>query len=175
MPNRRGAWAVYEVFQTADDDQIFIGITSDNQWRRFCRHFGREDLLDDPALRTNEDRVRARDRILPVCAEIFRRHSKAELSEICEKIEIPFAPVARTKDLFGDPQLNAHGRLVPTRMPDGKMTKLPRLPVEIGAHDLGLRRQPPMLGEHTREVLAELGIDDARIAELHAKGIVVAP
>ena len=175
MPNRRGAWAVYEVFQTADDDQIFIGITSDNHWRRFCRHFGREDLLDDPALRTNEDRVRARDRILPVCAEIFRRHSKAELSEICEKIEIPFAPVARTKDLFDDPQLNAHGRLVPTRMPDGKMTKLPRLPVEIGAHDLGLRRQPPMLGEHTREVLAELGIDDARIAELHAKGIVVAP
>ncbi|MGH6620135.1 MAG: CaiB/BaiF CoA transferase family protein [Alphaproteobacteria bacterium] len=173
MPNRRGAWAVYEVFKTSDDDQIFIGITSDNHWRRFCREFGRQDLLDDPALKTNEQRVDARDRIIPICTEIFASHTKAELSAICEKIGIPFAPVARTKDLFDDPQLNAHGRLVPTRMPDGTMTKLPRLPVEIGTHDLGLRRQPPAVGEHTREVLAELGIDDAKIDELEGKGVIV--
>ena len=174
MPNRRGAWAVYEVFKTSDDDQIFIGITSDNHWRRFCREFGRQDLLDDPALKTNEQRVEARDRVIPICTEIFASHTKAELSAICEKIGIPFAPVARTKDLFDDPQLNAHGRLVPTRMPDGTMTKLPRLPVEIGTHDLGLRRQPPAVGEHTREVLAELGIDEAKIDELEGKGVIVA-
>ena len=174
MPNRRGAWAVYEVFKTADDDQIFIGITSDNHWRRFCREFGRQDLLDDPALKTNEDRVLARDRIIPICTGIFAGHTKAELSAICEKIEIPFAPVARTKDLFDDPQLNAHGRMVPTRMPDGTMTKLPRLPVEIGSHDLGLRRQPPAVGEHTREVLAELGIDSAKIDELEGRGAIAA-
>lgn len=174
MPNRRGAWAVYEVFKTSDDDQIFIGITSDNHWRRFCREFGRQDLLDDPTLKTNEQRVEARDCVIPICTEIFASHTKAELSAICEKIGIPFAPVARTKDLFDDPQLNAHGRLVPTRMPDGTMTKLPRLPVEIGTHDLGLRRQPPAVGEHTREVLAELGIDDAKIDELEGKGIIVA-
>ena len=84
-----------------------------------------------------------------------------------------FAPVARTRDLFDDPQLNANGRLVPTRMPDGKMTKLPRLPVEIGEHDLGLRRQPPTVGEHTREVLSELGLDDKAVAELESKGIIV--
>jgi crotonobetainyl-CoA:carnitine CoA-transferase CaiB-like acyl-CoA transferase len=174
MPNRRGAWAVYEVFKTADDDQIFIGLTSDNHWRRFCNEFGRQDLLDDPTLKTNEDRVRARDRIIPICTEVFARHTKAELCEIAERIGIPFAPVARTKDLFDDPQLNAHGRLVPTRMPDGTMTKLPRLPVEIGTHDLGLRRQPPTLGEHTREVLSELGLDEREIAALEGKGIVVA-
>jgi crotonobetainyl-CoA:carnitine CoA-transferase CaiB-like acyl-CoA transferase len=174
MPNRRGAWAVYEVFKTADDDQIFIGITSDNHWRRFCREFGREDLLADPALKTNEDRVKARDRVIPICTEIFGSRTKAELSEICERIEIPFAPVARTRDLFDDPQLNAHGRLVPTRMPDGTMTKLPRLPVEIGTHDLGLRRQPPTVGEHTREVLAELGLDDREIDALEGKRVIVA-
>ena len=174
MPNRRGAWAVYEVFKTADDDQIFIGITSDNHWRRFCQHFGRQDLLEDPALKTNEDRVRARDRVIPICTEIFGRHTKAELADICEKIGIPFAPVARTRDLFDDPQLNAHGRLLPTRMPDGQMTKLPRLPVEIGEHDLGLRRQPPEIGEHTHEVLAELGLDEKAVAALEAQGIIVA-
>ncbi len=174
MPNRRGAWAVYEVFETADDDQIFIGITSDNHWRRFCEHFGRQDLLDDPTLKTNEDRVRARDRIIPICTEIFGGLEKADLAAICEKIEIPYAPVARTKDLFEDPQLNAHGRLLPTRLPDGQMTKFPRLPVEIGDHDLGLRRQPPEIGEHTEEVLAEMGLDAKSIADLEAKGIVSA-
>ncbi len=174
MPNRRGAWAVYEVFETADDDQIFIGITSDNHWRRFCEHFGRQDLLDDPTLKTNEDRVRARDRIIPICTEIFGGLEKADLAAICEKIEIPYAAVARTKDLFEDPQLNAHGRLLPTRLPDGQMTKFPRLPVEIGDHDLGLRRQPPEIGEHTEEVLAEMGLDAKSIADLEAKGIVSA-
>jgi crotonobetainyl-CoA:carnitine CoA-transferase CaiB-like acyl-CoA transferase len=59
-------------------------------------------------------------------------------------------------------------------MPDGTMTKLPRLPVEIGDHDLGLRRQPPTVGEHTREVLAELGLDDRAIDALEANGIIVA-
>jgi len=174
MPNRRGAWAVYEVFKTSDDDQIFIGITSDNHWRHFCQHFGHEDLLDDPSLKTNEDRVLARDRVIPLCTEVFGSHTKAELAEICEAIGIPFAPVARTCHLFDDPQLNAHGRLVPTRMPNGVMTKLPRLPVEIGDHDMGLRRQPPEIGEHTREVLAELGLDDKAIAELEDAGVIVA-
>jgi crotonobetainyl-CoA:carnitine CoA-transferase CaiB-like acyl-CoA transferase len=174
MPKRWGAWAIYEVFTTSDGDQIFIGLTSDNHWRRFCEHFGRQDLLDDPKLKTNEDRVKAREWLKPIVHEIFGQHTKAELLEICERIEVPFAPVAQTKDLFDDPQLNANGRMLETRMPDGTMTKLPRLPVEIGDHDLGLRRQPPEIGENTREILAELGLDDAAIGDLEAKGIVVA-
>jgi crotonobetainyl-CoA:carnitine CoA-transferase CaiB-like acyl-CoA transferase len=164
---------VYEVFDTADDDQIFIGITSDQHWKRFCEAFARPDLLADPKLKTNEDRVRARKWLIPVCKDIVQRRTKAELAEICDRISIPYAPVARTRDLFDDPQLNAGGRMLPVRMPDGTMTKLPRLPVEIGDHDLGLRRQPPAVGEHTREVLRELGLDDTALAELEAKGIIV--
>ncbi|MCG8542840.1 MAG: CoA transferase, partial [Alphaproteobacteria bacterium] len=174
MPARWGAWAIYEVFDTADNDQIFIGITSDNHWHRFCEHFERSDLLADPSLKTNEDRVKARDRLKPIVREIFGRHTKAELVEICEKIEIPFAPVAQTKDLFDDPQLNANGRMLETRMPNGKIAKLPRLPVEIGTHDLGLRMQPPSVGEHTRAILAELGLDEQAIAELDRQGVIVA-
>ena len=174
MPARWGAWAIYEVFDTADNDQIFIGITSDNHWHRFCEHFERSDLLADPSLKTNEDRVKARDRLKPIVREIFGRHTKHELVEICEKIEIPFAPVAQTKDLFDDPQLNANGRMLETRMPNGKIAKLPRLPVEIGTHDLGLRMQPPSVGEHTRAILAELGLDEQAIAELDRQGVIVA-
>lgn len=173
MPIRWGAWAIYEVFDTSDGDQVFIGLTSDNHWRRFCEHFGRQDLLDDLKLKSNEDRVKAREWLKPIVHEIFGQHTKAELLEICERIEVPFAPVAQTKDLFDDPQLNANGRMLETRMPNGKMTKLPRLPVEIGDHDLGLRLQPPEIGENTREILVELGLDDAAIGDLEAKGIVV--
>ena len=74
---------------------------------------------------------------------MIRAHSKSEVLEICEEINIPFAPVAETKDLFDDPQLNANGRMLVTQLPDGRTVKLPRLPIEIGDHDLGLRTQPP--------------------------------
>ena len=70
MPSRDGAWAIYEPFTTADGEQIFVGITSDGQWRRFCEHFARPDLLADPAYKTNEDRVRARPVLRPLVAEI---------------------------------------------------------------------------------------------------------
>jgi len=175
MPARWGAWAIYEVFETSDKDQIFIGLTSDNHWRRFCEHFGRQDLLDDPTLTTNEDRVKARDRVKPLVREIFGRHTKAELTEICEKIEVPFAPVAQTKDLFDDPQLNANGRMLETIMSNGVKTRLPRLPVEIGAHDLGMRIQPPTVGQHTRAVLSEAGIGADELDALEAKGVIVGP
>src|SRR6202007_2162145 len=65
MPAREGTWAVYEPFTTADGEQIFVGITSVRRWRRFCEHFGRPDLLADPAYKTNEDRVRERPALLP--------------------------------------------------------------------------------------------------------------
>jgi crotonobetainyl-CoA:carnitine CoA-transferase CaiB-like acyl-CoA transferase len=175
MPSRLGAWAIYEIFETADNDQIFIGITSDNHWRRFCETFDRLDLLEDPRFKTNEDRVRERPEIRPIIIDIVARHSKADMLRICEEINIPFAPVARTEDLFDDPQLNAGKGLIDTIMPGGKRTKLPRLPVEVGAHDFGLRTQPPEIGEHSREILAELDCDDGEIAELERQQVVVGP
>src|SRR3546814_19350669 len=99
MPIRWSAWAVYETYDTSDGDKVFIGITSDNHWRRFCEHFDRPDMLNDPTLATNEDRVAARDRVKPFVAEVIGRHTMADTVRICEDIGIPFAPVARTKNL----------------------------------------------------------------------------
>ena len=174
MPGRVGAWAVYETFETADDQRIFIGITSDNHWRRYCERFDRRDLLEDPTLKTNEDRVKARDRTLPIVGEIAKRYSLTEMSKICEEIEIPFSPVARPEDLTDDPQLNANDRMLHVELDDAPVTKVPRLPVEIGDHDLNLRLQPPKIGEHTREILAELNYTEADIARLNEAGTIVA-
>lgn len=172
MTRRSRAWCVYECFETKEADQIFIGITSDNHWVRFCKRFGHEALLDDPTLKTNEDRVANPDRVKPLVEAACKAHTKAEMCAIAEEIGIPFAPVAKTEDLFDDPQLNANGRMCVTDLPDGRTVKLPRIPVEVGDHQFGLRRQPPEIGEHTREVMEELGYGADEIAELERTGAV---
>src|SRR5271169_5260653 len=163
MPAREGAWAIYEPFETADGEQIFVGLTSDGQWRRFCEHFGRSDLLRNPAYKTNEDRVRERPVLKPLVAAIVAQHKLGELAETFDRIDIPFSPVAKPGDLFEDPQLNANGRMIEVAFANGKRTKIPRLPIEMGEHDFGLHRQAPTIGEHTAEVLAELGLKSSEI------------
>jgi crotonobetainyl-CoA:carnitine CoA-transferase CaiB-like acyl-CoA transferase len=176
MPAREGAWAIYEPFATADGQQIFVGLTSNGHWQRFCEHFGRQDLLSDPAYRTNEDRVRARDTLRPLVADIVSRRKLADLAELFDRIDIPFAPVAKPGDLFDDPQLNAHGRMLEIEFTGGLRGKIPRLPIEIGAHDFALRRPAPAIGEHTAEVLAELGLAPGEIEKLRQRGVIaVAP
>jgi crotonobetainyl-CoA:carnitine CoA-transferase CaiB-like acyl-CoA transferase len=174
MPSRDGAWAIYEPFTTADGEQIFVGITSDGQWRRFCEHFARQDLLADPAYKTNEDRVRARPVLRPLVAAIVAEHKLAALADVFDRIDIPFAPVAKPGDLFDDPQLNAGGRMLDVAFQNGKRAKLPRLPIEIGEHDFDLRRQAPRIGEHTGEILAELGLAADEIDEMIKRGVIAA-
>lgn len=172
MPAREGAWAIYEPFATADGEQIFVGLTSNRQWQRFCTHFGRADLLQDPAYATNEDRVRERPTLLPIVAGILARHTRAALAALFDRLDIPFAPVAKPADLFDDPQLNSAGRMLEVALGERLSVKLPRLPVEIDGHDLGLRRQPPAVGEHSAEILREIGLPDAQIAALSERRIV---
>jgi len=175
MPEREGAWAIYEPFETSDGDQIFVGITSDNHWRRFCNRFERPELITDSRYGSNEDRVRERPTLLPLVAEIVKRQTKARMMAICEEIEIPFAPVATAEDLFDDPHLIAGNRLVNVKLPGGLESLLPKLPIEVGGHDFALHRQPPHVGEHTREVLAEAGFSPADIVDLEATGAVAGP
>jgi crotonobetainyl-CoA:carnitine CoA-transferase CaiB-like acyl-CoA transferase len=172
MPVRRGGWGIYQTFQTADGDQVFVGVTSNNHWTRFCETFKRPDLLADPRLASNEDRVAARPWMLPIVAELLARLTKAEIIERCERANIPYAPVARTSDLFDDPHLNASAGLVDVTLPGGIRTKLPRLPIEIGGERPGLYREAPRIGEHTREILEDAGMSEAEIDALERQGVI---
>jgi crotonobetainyl-CoA:carnitine CoA-transferase CaiB-like acyl-CoA transferase len=175
MAARVAAWAIYDLFATADDEQIFVGLTSDNHWKRFCDHFGRGDLLGDPRYATNQDRVRERPTLKPLVADILRGQTLAALTELFDRIDIPFSPVAKPGDLFEDPQLNAHGRMLDIDFPDDVQAKMPRLPIEIGDHDFSLIRQAPAVGEHTVEILMKLGLTGPEIAKLARRGIVTTP
>ena len=173
MPARQGAWAIYEPFETRDGDQIFIGLTSDNHWQRFCTEFARPDLLNDTRYATNEARVAERPALVPLVADIVKRHTKVEITDICDRIGVPFAPVAKPGDLLDDPHLHAGNRLVEVEVNESSTTSLPKLPVEIGEHDLGLRRQPPKPGEHTRELLEEIGLAPEEIERHLESGILL--
>ncbi len=161
MSMRYPAWGIYETFPTADGTPIFIGATSNAHWESFCRALGREDLLDVPEFSDNNKRVVAKDKLIPIVAAIVRRHSYDELAEIFERESIPFSPVAKPGDLFEDPHLNSHGWLERTELATGTMTKLPGIPLEFADHKLGLRHQPPQLGQHTDEILKELGLSSS--------------
>jgi crotonobetainyl-CoA:carnitine CoA-transferase CaiB-like acyl-CoA transferase len=156
MPARVSAWAVYELFETADASRVFIGITSDHHWESFCAEFHRPDLLADLSLATNEMRVMARARLIPELAGLFKNLPAGEVERRCLAARLPFARIARPEDLFDDPQLNANGSLADTVLAGGIATKLPKLPLRIDGEAFALRSDPPEAGADTREILAAL-------------------
>ena len=173
MPDRPRAWAVYDTFQTSDGKSVFIGIVSDTQWRIFCEAFARQDLMDDPDLASNAQRFTARDRIMPLLRELFGALPKAELMEICDRIGLPFAPIARPHDLFEDPHLQESRGLLDITLPDGRPTKVPALPLMMDGNRTKIRRDLPRIGEHSNEILIEAGYSPEEIQALLSDGAVV--
>ncbi|HJP04477.1 MAG: formyl-CoA transferase [Chromatiales bacterium] len=178
MPARVSAWAIYQVFDTKDDDQVFVGVVSDKQWVMLCESFGLDELGADETLKTNSDRVANKERLVPLIKEAFAAYTKAELMEKLEATGLPFAPITRPEDLFEDPHLNSGGGLVPFTVTDGEFkgqeAKLPALPLEMDGNRFGLYQPVPRAGEHTRDVLAEAGYSDAEIDQMIADGVVTA-
>jgi crotonobetainyl-CoA:carnitine CoA-transferase CaiB-like acyl-CoA transferase len=168
----RMGWGVYQLFTAADGEQIFIGITSNGHWERFCREFGLDDLLADPRLDDNAKRVAARDWLPARIAEEMRRHASSALAERLERCRVPFAPLRRPDQLLDDAHLNAGGQLLDTPLADGRVGRLPKLPVRSTAFDMGLRRKAPALGEHTREVLKERGLEGEEIDRLLSRRVI---
>jgi crotonobetainyl-CoA:carnitine CoA-transferase CaiB-like acyl-CoA transferase len=172
MPGRISAWGVYDVFTVKEGEQIFLAVVSDTQWAIFCDAFGFGELKADPRLATNNDRVRAREWLMPILRSQLADHSAGELSAVFEKNGLPFAPITRPEDLFDDPHLNATGGLAVLPLPDGRETRVPLLPLTVGGERPGVRLPPPKLGEHTSQLLAETGYSEEEIATLQSRGIV---
>ncbi|CAN7375319.1 CaiB/BaiF CoA transferase family protein [Bosea sp. LjRoot237] len=153
---KESPWPVYDLFDTRSGDKIFVSIVGEEHWDGFCRAFGREAWLGDPRLATSQGRVDNRSWIIPEIAALIAEHDIAELSPVLERLGLPFAPVNTPGDLFDDPHLNASGGLLELTLNDGRRVKTPALPLTFDGQRLKKRRDPPAIGQHTREVLAEL-------------------
>ncbi len=170
MPDRISSWGIYDVFQVKDGEQIFLAVVSDTQWAIFCDAFGYQDLQADPRLQGNNNRVRNRDWLIPLLRERLALQSAADLAALFERHGLPFAPITKPHELLDDPHLCATGGLAPITLPDGERAgqaaQTVLLPLALDGERLGVRRSPPKLGEHSAELLAELGYGAEDAAQL---------
>jgi crotonobetainyl-CoA:carnitine CoA-transferase CaiB-like acyl-CoA transferase len=176
MPARKSAWAIYQIFETKDDDQVFVGIVSDKQWQLFCEAFELHDLAADETLATNNERTAQKERLVHAVQEAFLSFTKQELMDKLERTGLPFAPIGKPEELLDDPHLNASEGLLEVSITEGERAgatmRLPALPLAMDGHRFGLQRDIPRAGADTRDVMRELGYSDARIETLLADGII---
>lgn len=174
MPARISAWAVYEVFRTADDQAVFVAVVTDGQWKVFCESFDLQEFANDSSLARNADRVAQRGRIIPAIEYTLSKYSAQELLKKLEKIGLPFAPINRPQDMFDDPHLNEGSGLVGLTLTDGTnrgtRTRLPAIPLQLDQERLSVRFDVPRIGEHTAQVLSGLGYTDEQIERLSSSG-----
>ena len=166
MPERGRAWSVYDLFTTADNEQVFIGVTSDRHWQRMCKIFAFSDWEENDMLATNQGRIEAREWFLPELSKRLGSLQKAQLMSLAEQAGIPFAPVNKPGDLVEDKHMNESGSLTEVRTPKGNLAKLPKIPLRMGGKTFGLRMHPPKIGEGSLAVYRELGFSDSDIESL---------
>lgn len=165
MPARISAWAIYDIFETRDNP-VFIGVVSDALWEKFCALFHLDALWADESLRRNNDRVLARDRVLPVIRDLVARYTRDEIIALLEGTGLPFAPIGRPEDMAADPHLRASGGLEAVTLPGGTLAMLPTLPLEMAGGRTGSATALPQPGADTAQMLSDLGYSPEELAHL---------
>lgn len=160
MPERKASWAIYDVFQTSDDEKVFVGVVSDKQWVEFCEAFSLEDLLENRELSTNVTRVARREEFMPRLHKMFKMYSLSQATKILESFGLPFAPIMRPDQLFDDPHVKYPGATVEVTLSNGVRVQVPNLPIEYNGARPSLYRDLPEVGEHNEAVASDLGYSD---------------
>jgi len=163
--------APYQAFPTADG-WINIGGANQSNWERIARAIGRPELIEDARFRTNGDRMKNLDALVPLISERTRARPSSEWVREFEAAGVPVGPINKIGQVLADPQVKARDMVVDVEHSRVGTTKAVGLPIKFSDTPGGVRSGAPTLGEHTDEVLASLGYDAARIAALRKEGAV---
>jgi crotonobetainyl-CoA:carnitine CoA-transferase CaiB-like acyl-CoA transferase len=164
MPERDFSWPVYDIFDTADGEQVFVGAVSENQWITLCTWLGLDGLLADPSLQKRMDQINARDRTIPVFAAALRRYDRGTLLSELERLGLPFSPISKPADMYDDPHVMREGGMATSHLWTGESFRAPALPFEVDGTMLTGGGDVDAIGAHSAEVLGALGMSDADIA-----------
>jgi crotonobetainyl-CoA:carnitine CoA-transferase CaiB-like acyl-CoA transferase len=163
--------APYQAFPTADG-WINIGGANQPNWERIARAIGRAELIDDPRFRTNGDRMKNLEALVPLIAERTRTRSSSEWIKEFEAAGVPVGPINKIGDVLGDAQVKAREMVVEVEHSRVGKTKAIGLPIKFSETPGGVARGAPTLGEHTDEILADLGYSGSAIARLREEGAI---
>lgn len=169
MPERDFSWPIYDIFDTADGGQVFVGAVTEGQWTALCRLLDLTNLIDDPRLQTRMDQINARDWTVPIVARAIAARDADELLKRFEEIGIPYSPIAKPADMYENPHVMRPGGLATSRMPDGSTFRAPSLPFEVDGTMLTGGGDLPSIGQDTDVVLTEIGLDAASIEAARGK------
>jgi len=170
MPEREFSWPVYDIFETREGRQIFIGAVTEGQWVTLCDILGLDRLKDDPRLQKRMDQIEARDWTIPIVADAVKQRGFEELIAAFEPAGVPFSPIHRPAEMYQDPHVNRPGGLYTSRLPEGQTYRAPGFPFEVD----GMAPDPygvdiADIGDDTEAVLGTLGIDSDSIAKARGK------
>jgi len=162
----------YQSFQTADS-YLVIGVASEGIWRRFCQAIGKIELADDPRFAKNANRVENRAALITILTEMFRSRDNETWLRLLNEAEVPCAPIQTIDQVFAAPQVQHRDMLVEVEHPTAGTVRMAGIPVKFSATPASVRLPPPLLGQHTEEVLKSwLGTDDKTITDLKRKKVV---
>ena len=161
----------YQVFEVADG-HLILAVGNDGQFARFCAVAGCADLPQDPRFASNANRVRHRDTLVPLLAERLKLRTRNDWLSTLEAAKVPCGPINDLADVFADPQVQERAMRVAVPHPHTDTLELVASPMKLSATPVQLRRAPPLLGQHTDEVLDELGVAAAQRQQLRDRGVI---
>jgi crotonobetainyl-CoA:carnitine CoA-transferase CaiB-like acyl-CoA transferase len=162
----------YQVFE-ASDGHLILAVGNDSQFVKFCQVAGRPDWASNPQFATNAARVRQRDLLVPQIAAVIKLRARNDWLGCLEAAKVPCGSINNLAEAFADPQVMARTMIVPMQHPLTDKLRLVASPIKLSETPVSYRRAPPLLGQHSQELLLEAGYSAEQIEALMAQGVVV--
>jgi crotonobetainyl-CoA:carnitine CoA-transferase CaiB-like acyl-CoA transferase len=171
MGSKHPTIAPYQAFPTTDG-YVVVAVPSENLWSNFCRAIGRDDLTDHPQFAENADRVANRNELDSILTEALGQYSTADLLQRFDKHDVPASDVKDLSEVFQNPQVTARNMHQTIAHPTAGEIEMPGSPMHFSRTPTSIRQHPPLLGEHTEEILQEFGYSDNEISDLDENGTI---